>query len=69
MLEQVTEALEQALRDKRLAEEASEFFRRTSDVRHTCDTMQHSATHYNTLQHTATHCNTLQHTATHCNTR
>ena len=46
MLEQVTEALEQALRDKRLAEEATEFCRRTSDVRHMCDTLQHSATHW-----------------------
>ena len=33
-----------------------------------CDTLQHTATHYNTLQHTARHYNTLQHTATHCNT-
>jgi len=33
---------------------------------HTCNALQHTATHCNTLQHTATHCNTLQHTATHC---
>ena len=34
----------------------------------TCNTLQHTATHYHTLQHTATHCNTLQHTAMHCHT-
>jgi len=47
-----------------------------------CNTLQHTATHYNithaslrspplscnTLQHTATHCNAMQHTTTHCNT-
>jgi len=38
-----------------------------------CNTVQHTATHYNTLQptdtlqHTATHFNILQHTATYCN--
>jgi len=46
--------------DKRLAEEAAEFCRRTSDVRYNCDTLQHTAMHCNTLQHTATHCNTHQ---------
>jgi len=47
-------------------------------LQHSCNTLQHSATHCNTLQHTATHtvtvvststlathCNTLQHTVTH----
>jgi len=47
-----------------------------------CNTLQHTATHWNThasliyvwydrhfkLQHTAIHCDTLQHIATHCNT-
>ena len=35
-------------------------------LQHTCNKLQHTATHYNTLQHTATHCNTLQHTANVC---
>ena len=30
---------------------------------HTCNTLQHTATHCSTLQHTATHCSTLQHTS------
>jgi len=34
---------------------------------HTCNTLQHTATHCNTLQHTATHCNALHRTAAHCN--
>jgi len=29
---------------------------------HTCNTLQHTATHCNTLQHAATRCNTLQYT-------
>jgi len=36
-------------------------------VRHDCNTLQHTATHWNTLQHNATHCITLQYTVTHCN--
>jgi hypothetical protein len=28
----------------------------TSYLQHTCNTLQHTATHCNTLQHTATHC-------------
>ena len=35
---------------------------------HTCNTLQHTATHCNTLQHTVTHCNTLHHCAPLCNT-
>ena len=31
-----------------------------------CNTLQHTAAHYNTLQHPAAHCNTLQHTTTPC---
>ena len=33
-----------------------------------CNTLQHTAAHYNTLQHITTHCNTLQHAVTHYNT-
>jgi len=39
------------------------------EQRCSCQTLQHTATHYTTLQQTATHCNTLQYTATRCNAR
>ena len=37
-------------------------------LQHTCNTLQHAATHRNTPWHTATHRNTPRHTATHYNT-
>ena len=33
-----------------------------------CNTLQHTATHYNILQQPAAHCDTLQRTAAHCST-